>query len=243
MQDAADYMRATYRAPIQVIIASSGTVNAQIALASECPDVSVVAGQTQPNTGKFISSIGAILGRIAKSDVQVHPGRVSDGAIAELAFDVHSAVPLTNSQAETYNDRSFITFRTFAAKAGYYVSDDPTMTSPSSDYHSFARRRTANKAFRIANGVLVERVNSEIPVKDGKILPVIAKSIEAAVESAIRTNMTAYGNLVDVNGDGGVKCTVDPDWNVVATNTVKASLQIRPYGYAKFIDVNLAFML
>jgi hypothetical protein len=243
MQDAAGYIRGTYRAPLQVIIAGSGTANAAIELASECPDVSVVCGQTQPDTAKFISSIGAILGRIAQSDVQIHPGRVSDGAIAEAAYDVHSAAPLTNSRAEDYNDRSFITYRTFAGRAGYYVSDDPTMTAPTSDYHSFARRRTVNRAFRIASEELTNRINSEIPTEGGKILPVMAKAIEGAVENAIRANMTAYGNLVDVNGDGGVICQVDTERNVMATSTVMATLKIRPYGYAKFIEVDLGFTL
>ncbi|MDR0829846.1 MAG: DUF2586 family protein [Prevotellaceae bacterium] len=243
MQAAADYMRNTYRAPLQVIVASSGTANAAIALTNDCPDVSLVVGQTNPNTAKFISSIGALLGRIASTDVQVNPGRVSDGGIADAAYDVHSNALLTNSQAENYNDRSFITYRTFAGKGGYYISDDPTMTAATSDYHSFARRRTANKAFRVANDVLVNRINSEVETSEGKILPVVAKGWEAEVESAIRANMTAYGNIVDVNGDGGVKCTIDPEWNVMATSTVKATLQIRPYGYAKFINVELGFML
>jgi hypothetical protein len=243
MQDAAGYLRDTYAAPLQVILASSGTVNAAISLTTECPDVSLVAGQTQPNTTKFISSIGALLGRLAKSDVQVHPGRVSDGGIAETAYDVHSDVPLTNSAATTLHEAGYITYRRFAGKGGYYISDDPTMTDPTSDYHSLARRRTANKAWRIAYQTLTNRVNSEAPTIEGKIEPAFAAMLETEVESAIRTNMTAYGNLVEANGDGGVKCAIDREHNVMADSTVVMTLQIRPYGYAKFISVSLGFMI
>jgi hypothetical protein len=243
MQANANRMRETYYSPLQVIIASTGIPTAAITPSNDCPDVSVVVGQTNPNVTTYISSIGALMGRLAASDVQVHPGRVSDGALVDAAYDVYSNTLLTNLKAEDYNGNSFITYRTFAGKGGYYVSDDPTMSDPKSDYHSFARRRTINKAYRVAYNVLVNRVNSEIETSGGMILPVVAKALEGEVESAIRSEMTRYGNLVDVNGDGGVQCKVDETWDVMATSTLMMTLKVRPYGYAKWIKVDLGFML
>jgi len=243
LQLAADRMRTLYRAPLQFLVASNGTVNAAVGNATPAPDVSIVVGQTTDNIATYVSSIGAILGRLAASDVQVHPGRVSDGAIADAVYNVHTAVPLTNVQADALNDNGYITYRTFAGRAGYYVSDDPTLTPATDDYHSFARRRTINKAFRIANDTLTNRINTEVPTSDGKIMSDYATVLETEVETAIKKNMTAYGNLSEVNDDGGVRCEIDREWDVMGTSTIKAVLSVRPYGYAKFISVDLGFML
>ena len=56
--------------------------------------------------------------------------------------------------------------------------------------------------------------------------------------------MTSVGNLgndpQDPN-DTGVVAYVNPEQNIVATSRLEASLRIRPYGYAKYIEVDLGF--
>ena len=57
--------------------------------------------------------------------------------------------------------------------------------------------------------------------------------------------MTAEGNLgVDVtdSGDTGVKCFIDYAQKVVSTGKIDISLKVKPYGYAKYIDVKLGFI-
>jgi hypothetical protein len=57
--------------------------------------------------------------------------------------------------------------------------------------------------------------------------------------------MTAEGNLsVDksVDGDTGVKVLVDTTNDVVATNQINVSIMVKPYGYAKYIEVELGFL-
>jgi len=73
-----------------------------------------------------------------------------------------------------------------------------------------------------------------------------AKSIENMIENAIINSMTVNGELgndpADQN-DTGVECLVDPTLNVLATGKIVVSLRIKPFGYAKFIEVNLGFKI
>ena len=75
-------------------------------------------------------------------------------------------------------------------------------------------------------------------------MPAVAKNIETVVESAVINQMTAKGNLStdpDDPNDTGVQVYVDPDQNIVATSHLDVQLRIRPYGYAKYIEINLGF--
>ncbi|MDR0582256.1 MAG: DUF2586 family protein, partial [Prevotellaceae bacterium] len=80
----------------------------------------------------------------------------------------------------------------------------------------------------------------------GELAPAVAKSWEAEVEAAIITQMTAEGNLGNdpTNpNDDGVQCFIDYAQNVAATSKVAVSLKVKPYGYAKYIDVKLGFLI
>ena len=92
---------------------------------------------------------------------------------------------------------------------------------------------------------MLEQVSEEIAVtKDGKMAPAVCKNMETVMESAIINQMTSVGNLGnDPNdpNDTGVKAYVDPDQNIAATSRLNASLRIRPYGYSKYIEVDLGF--
>ena len=145
-----------------------------------------------------------------------------------------------------HNDKGFITFRTFTGKSGYFFADDNLATAAKDDYRSIARRRTIDKAFRICYATMLEHVCDEIPVTDeGKMVPSIAKSWETEIVTAIANEMTANGELgndpADSN-DKGVKCYIDHDQNVLATSQVNVTVQVKPYGYAKYINVELGFI-
>ena len=57
--------------------------------------------------------------------------------------------------------------------------------------------------------------------------------------------MLPDGNLgVDTSDptDKGVKCFVDYNQNIAATGRLNVVLQVKPYGYSKYIDVKLGFV-
>ena len=234
-------------APIFVLLEARGFTGTVANLPNlqthEYNRVCLLLGDTVENSGG--AAIGLLLGRIARIPVQRHIGRVIDGALKTLKAYIGDAM-VEQTDVETINDKGFITFRTFTGKAGYYFADDGMSTAIADDYHSLARRRTIDKAYRIAYETLVNFVNAEIPITDsGELVPAMAKSWESEVESSIIAQMTAEGNLgVDTTNadDNGVVCYINHAQKVVQNNKIEISLKVKPYGYAKYIDVKLGFI-
>lgn len=185
-----------------------------------------------------------LAGRLASIPVQRSAGRVRDGAIypTTITFD---GDPLTNTVSETLNGLGYIVPRTFVGRAGYFWSDDKMAVAVSDDYALIPRRRVIDKAARVAYTAMLNYVNEEIPVTaEGKITAPMCKAIEASVRSAIVAQMTDEGNLAtDTSDPNDVGCTVyvDPDQNILATSELLVQLRVRPYGYAKYITVDLGF--
>lgn len=188
------------------------------------------------------AAVGLLAGRIAAIPVQRSIARVKTGAVKMNAMYIGSvAAELGNP--DIINDKGYITLRTFVGKAGYYFTDDKMATATTDDYALIPRRRTIDKAYRIGYVTMVNELSDEVAVTDaGKISAPIAKSIQNAVETAIENGMV--GNLgVDPENakDTGVQCYIDVDQNIVSNSTLIAALRVKPFGYAKYIDVYLGF--
>lgn len=204
--------------------------------------VAVVIGDTV--SGSKGAAVGLLAGRIARIPVQRSIARVKDGAMKSTEMFIGSVVAESGSP-ETIHGKGFICPRTFVGKGGYYWSDDSIATGPTDDYCLIPRRRTIDKAYRIAYLAMLEQVSDEIALTaDGKIAPAVCKNMETVMESAIINQMTSVGNLgndpQDPN-DTGVIAYVNPEQNIVATSRLNASLRVRPYGYSKYIEVDLGF--
>lgn len=204
--------------------------------------VGVVLGDSV--TGSANAAIGLVAGRLAAEPVHRNLARVRSGTIkAETMYIGSVAAEL--GDPDVANDLGYIVPRTFVGKSGYYWSDDHLATAASDDYCSIARRRTIDKAYRIAYRTLVEEIAENVPVNtEGKLAAYQCKSVETSVESAIVNSMTSEGNLgndPDNASDLGVTCYIDPDQNILATSRLEVSLKVKPYGYSKYIDVKLGF--
>ncbi|MBP3762938.1 MAG: DUF2586 family protein [Bacteroidales bacterium] len=208
----------------------------------ECNRVAVVLGDTV--SGSKGAAVGLVAGRLASVPVQRSLARVRDGAIASEEMYIGGVVA-ENGDPDVANDLGYIVPRTFVGKSGYYWSDDRTATAASDDYGTIARRRTIDKAYRIAYQTLVDEIADEVPVNaEGKLAAYHCKGVETSVESAIVNSMTSEGNLgndPDDASDLGVQCYIDPDQDILATSRLEASLKVKPYGYSKYIDVKLGF--
>jgi len=204
--------------------------------------VGVLIGDTVANSKG--SSMGLLAGRVATIPVQRKVARVKDGAVRALQLFIKDRLAEL-ADVESIHNKGYITFRTFVGKAGYFFTDDNLATRIADDYRSLARRRTIDKAYRIAYLTLIEELNDEIPVMDnGELVPAMVKSWQTTVESAIANQMTSQGNLgTDPTNpqDTGVQCFIDHRQNIVATSRMEVSLKVKPYGYAKFIEVKLGF--
>ena len=204
--------------------------------------VGLVVGDTVANSDTAM--VGVLAGRIAKVAVQVHVGRVKDGALKIAEAYIGTDEVAQSDAPETLFTNGYIVPRCFVGKSGYFFADDSLATAENDDYRSLARRRVIDKAYRVAYSALLEYVNDNLDVtSEGTLTAMSAKAIEQEVESKIYNSMTAEGNLsTDGDGDTGVKVLVDTTNDVVATNKVNVSIMVKPYGYAKYIEVELGFL-
>lgn len=245
-QTLADDATEDLKAPLLVLLEGrhyTGNASALADLRSLASNrVAVVIGDTMASsTG---AAVGLLAGRIAAIPVQRSIARVKDGPIASTKMYIKNQLAELGSPADIH-DKGFICPRTFAGKGGYFWSDDTLATAASDDYCYIPLRRTADKAYRVAYAAMLQFVNDEIAVTaEGKIAPTVCKGIETALEGAVINNMTSQGNLgtdPDDPNDTGVVAYVSPDQNIVQTSHLDVQLRIRPYGYAKYIEVDLGF--
>ena len=79
---------------------------------------------------------------------------------------------------------------------------------------------------------------------DGTIDAIYAKNVESTIERVIATNMgnDLSKNSTDEN-DKGVKVFVNPSQNISQTSKLEISVNVRPYGTNRWIDILLGFDL
>ena len=204
--------------------------------------VGVVLGDSV--SGSAGAAVGLVAGRLAAEPVHRSLARVRSGAIQAEAMYIGSAAA-ENGDPDVANDLGYIVPRTFVGKSGYYWSDDHLATEAGDDYSTIPRRRTIDKAYRIAYKTLVDEIAEEVPVNtEGKLAAYHCKGVETSVESAVVNSMTSEGNLGNDPEDAkdlGVQCYIDPDQNILATSRLEVNLKVKPYGYSKYIDVKLGF--
>lgn len=210
--------------------------------------VSVMLGDSENFSGVTTSkgaALGCLAGRLARLQVHENAGKVREGALKPLTMFIKDT-PVEQYDVESIHDKGFITLRTFVGRSGYYISDDHQATLPSDDYRHITHRRTIDKAYRLAYGVLVDFILDDLQLTNsGTVAPIWAKTVETQVISAIYNQMTTIGELsVDeaVASDRGVRCQVSTTNNVAATSRVEVIVQVRPKGHARYIDVPLGFI-
>jgi hypothetical protein len=236
----------TLKAPVFVLISglyyqSDPILLPDLSLATN-NRVGIVIGDTVEGNG---CAIGIVAGKLAIAPVQRNIGRVKDGAVKGVFAVYLGQVLAEQSDVASIHDKGYITFRTHTGRTGYYFNDDTLAAPVTDDYNHISARRTVDKAYRIAYDTLINELLEEVPVTDeGKVSVVYAKSIENQVENAIVNSMTANGELGNDpanQNDTGVVCFVDVDQNIVSTGLLKIILQVKPYGYSRYINVELGF--
>ena len=247
-QALAEWATNSLYAPLFVILAGRAFDDANIPNLKDLTTfnynrVGILIGDTVSESES--ASVGLLMGRIAAIPVQRHIGRVRDGTLKILHAYVGDKDPSV-ANVEAIHDKGYITFRTFTGKSGYFFTDDCLATAVADDYRSISRRRTIDKAYRIIYQTMLENVNDEIPITDeGYLVPSMVKSWESEIISAIATQMTSAGELGNDpsnSDDLGVKVYIDPEQRVASTSKINVVAKIKPYGYAKYIDVELGFV-
>lgn len=242
-QETAVYVTESLYAPLFVILEGRGFKRQGLKDISElgCDRVGVFVGDTQAE-GKG-AAVGLLAGRLAKVGVQRNVGRVLDGKIAADALYL-GGQPLetqTGAVADLYT-RGYICPRQYVGRAGFYFCDDRLAVSESSDYAHITARRTIDKAYRIAYDALLGLLLDELELQsDGTLHPATVRSLEQEVTGAIDRAMTAKTEL-SADATTGSGCLFEIVLgNVLSTSEVRCKLSVRPFGYARYVDVELGF--
>lgn len=205
--------------------------------------VGIVMGDTVASSKG--ASMGTILGRLASVPVQRNIGRVKDGSLAPLEMYVGAKkVDESENTIRGIYEKGYIVPRKYVGRSGYFYADDNLACDETDDYMHIANRRVIDKAYRLAYNIMLDILLDELEINDDGTLQVgIVKSWQQTVESGINKQMTANGELC-ANSDGdGCKCYMDEKQNVLSTSKVLMTLKVRPYGYARYVDVKLGFLV
>ena len=184
------------------------------------------------------AGLGMIIGKIASNPVQRSIGRVRDGDLGIVAayFNNGEAVETLEDSWEAIHNKGYIFLRSIPGKAGYFFTDDPTLTSNSDDLNSLKRVAVIDKATLIALSVYTENILDEIPMaENGQISPALIGNWRSDIETAINQQMTLEGEI------SGVRASIDPNQDILGTDKLKATLDILPVGYSKYISIDLGF--
>lgn len=205
--------------------------------------VGILIGDTE--SGSVNACVGTMAGRLAELPVQRNLGRVKDGALFPTEMYIGTKkVDESSSVVEDLHDKRYIVPRKHVGRSGYFFSDDNLACDPTDDYAQLAPRRVIDKAYRIAYDTLLDMMLDELDVnEDGTLQTGIIKSWQQTVENRINREMTANGELSASEDGNGCVCFIDPAQNVLSTSTVEVTLKVRPFGYGRYIDVNLGFLV
>lgn len=191
------------------------------------------------------AAVGLMAGRLATLPVQRNIARVKNGALSPVSMFIgEKPVEESASAVSDLYDAGYITPRKYVGKAGYFFTDDRLACDPSDDYAHITARRTIDKAYRIAYVALLELMMDELPVnEDGTLQHGIIMAWQQMMENAVNRAMTAAGELSADTDGAGCKAYIAPAQNVLSTSKIELTLKVRPFGYARYIDVKLGFQV
>lgn len=244
-QQLAEWATEELYAPLFVILEGRGYTGEGLRDLSELAynRVGVLIGDTE--AGSEGACVGTLAGRLATLPVQRNAGRVKDGALFPTEMYVGNVkVDEGGSVIAGLYDKGYITPRKYVGRSGYFFTDDRLACDETDDYAHLAHRRVIDKAYRIVYDTLLDMMLDELEVnEDGTLQAGIVKSWQQAVEDALNAGMTASGELSAGDDGEGCVCYIDQTQNVLATSKVAVTVKVRPFGYARYVDVSLGFQV
>ncbi|KAA6348043.1 hypothetical protein EZS27_004495 [termite gut metagenome] len=184
----------------------------------------------------YSAAIGQVLGRAAKSTVNISIARVRDGAIAATGFLMDGKTPEDHfSDWRLLHDAGYLFYRTYISKNGYYLSDDATAVATTDDYHRLCLIRVIQKAVVICYKTYIDEILDSIIVdeKTGRLSQPVCKSFEQSIIRAVGTSMT--GEI------SGFTAYINPAQDLITSGALNVQCKIVPTALLKEINVDLSF--
>ncbi|KAA6336275.1 hypothetical protein EZS27_015562 [termite gut metagenome] len=184
----------------------------------------------------YSAAIGQVLGRAAKSAVNISIARVRDGAIAPTGFLMDGKTPEEHfSDWNLLHDAGFLFYRTYIGKNGYYLNDDATAVATTDDYNRLCLIRVIQKALVICYKTYIDEILDSLNVdaETGKLPQPLCKAFEQYVVTAINANM---GTEIS-----GFTAFINPDQDLITSGRLDVQCKIVPTALLKEIKVDLSF--
>ncbi|KAA6346436.1 hypothetical protein EZS27_006086 [termite gut metagenome] len=184
----------------------------------------------------YSAAIGQVLGRAAKSAVNISIARVRDGAIAATGFLTDGKTPEEHfSDRNLLHDAGFLFYRTYIGKNGYYLNDDATAAPTTDDYNRLCLTRVIQKAVVICYKTYIDEILDSLNVdaETGKLPQPLCKAFEQYVVTGINTNM---GTEIS-----GFTAFINPDQDLITSGKLDVQCKIVPTALLKEIKVDLSF--
>jgi hypothetical protein len=177
------------------------------------------------------ASVGTALGRAVKYPAHIKIGKVANGSLALTTCYIGTKLIKELSNLEALHDKGYISFMTYAQKAGFYFGKDSMASTD--DYRFLAHGRIIDKAAIITTAVYTEQIQSEVDVDtSGKISELDIEHLKGLIAQNINVAMAEQISQFDVY--------IDPNQNIVSTGKLSVKASIIPKGYTSEIDVTLS---
>lgn len=175
-----------------------------------------------------------LVSRIMSVGVSRDPGAVEDGPLDASVVSLYR----DEQRTQGLHDARFATLRTFPGRPGFYVTGGKMMAPAGSDFANVTNRQVLDVASRVTYEELHRYVNVDLEVDDaGLIDEKDARKIEARVLGRLRTALLSP----TPREASDVAFTLKRDGNILSTETLSGKTRVRPKGYARFIENEIAF--
>lgn len=197
----------------------------------------VAVGSTLPGH----AAMGTALGTLSAARVHENIGWVqqfniqASGHFAQAGF-VNGAVEtgFTNSQLDLLLEKGYLFTRSFTGYPGVFWASDPACITATADEAQLRYTRAVQKAVRGVRAVMLPLVNSPVyQTAQGTIAPGTIKSFERQAASPLE-QMSSNGEI------SGYDVYIDPDQNILSTDTLNINIAIQPVGCASKIQVQIS---
>lgn len=242
-------------APLSILYAPKvervASLPTNVAGANQCR-VSVVIGQAGSGTAAelyadtdnisktSVSCIGVILGLLSSAAVHQSISWVKQfpAGISMPAFSDGTLYrDLDKVLIEQLDTARYIFLVTHVGQSGSYVNDSHTMDDAISDYAMIESVRTMDKAVRGIRTYLIPELggNIYIDAETGKMQSYSVSHLEMTANKALE-DMEKAGEL------SGYTVEIDPEQDVLSTNSVEIVIKQVPVGVMRKINVKIGFV-
>lgn len=172
-----------------------------------------------------------IVDRLMSSVVSRDPGAVIDGPLVGVTA-LHRDERLTPG----LHDARFATLRTFRGVPGFFVTGGRMMAPVGSDFADAPNRQVMDVASRASYEALLPYLNVDLLIDAAGLLDEReAVGIEKVVLNRLRDAVTRPGDASDVD------FVLNRATNLLSTQKLVGKTRVRPKGYARFIENEIAF--